>query len=74
MKKTDVQRFELLAKLAEDSNAKGGFRRFYVIRSREGSNIVFGMYDYKKKRYAISNPIMDDLNKICNEIAEMIAS
>jgi len=73
MKKIEVQRFESLIKNAEEINATIGFRRFYPIRSRDGSQIVFGIYDYEKKRYTISNPYQDNLSTVCDEIEEMIS-
>ena len=79
MKKIDPTRFERICNSAENKNQNEGFTRYYTIRSHEyvGSGdkrnkiIIFGLYDSKKKKYAISKPYID-VNIIFDEMEEML--
>lgn len=69
-KKLDLTRFDKLVKQAEAYNRKNG-KRFYPIRSRDGRILVFGMYDYKKKKHIVSEPFVD-VNHAFDEIEVML--
>ena len=79
MKKIDVARFERLVKQSERLNSREGYTRFYPIKSSEliGRSekrtkiLVFGMYDYKTKKYVLSKPFVD-VNKSFDEIEELL--
>lgn len=79
MKNVDIARFDRLVKQSEKLNGKAGFTRFYPIRSTEiigkvGKTtriLVFGMYDYKTKKYVLSKPFVD-VNKSFDEIEVML--
>lgn len=80
MKKSiDTSRFERLVSRSERINYQSGYSRFQTIRSFEiiGSGekknkiLVFGMYDYKTKKHAVSKPFYD-VNLTFDEIEEML--
>jgi len=70
-RKINITRFENLVKTAEEYNGRNPGKRFYSIQSREGSILVFGMYDYVSKKYALSRPF-EDVNKVFDEIETML--
>jgi hypothetical protein len=69
-KKINGNRFEELVKLADERNGRGG-KRFYPISAKEGKILVYGMYDYKTKKYIISEPFVD-VNLVFDEIEIML--
>lgn len=72
MKKMDViSTFEVLSSRAEKRNAELKERRFWPIQSKEGRVPIYGMYDYKSKRYVLSRPF-DNLEDIMKEISSML--
>jgi hypothetical protein len=73
MKKTDViATFERLSARAEKRNSDAKERRFWPIQTKEGKVPIFGMYDYKSKKYVLSRPF-DDLEEIMNQIETLIS-
>lgn len=71
-KKVDTKRFENLVRKAEAYNrTNSGLKRFYPIQSRDGKILVFGMYDYAKKRHVVSRPF-EDINSVFDEIEAML--
>jgi hypothetical protein len=72
MKKMDVlATFEQLSSRAEKRNAEMKERRYWPIQSKEGRIPIYGMYDYKTKRYVLSRPF-DNLEDIMKEISKML--
>lgn len=72
-RKFDMSRFTGLVKQAETINGRSKMKRFYPIQSRDGAILIFGMYDYATKKYALSRPFMD-VNKVFDEIEAMLAT
>jgi hypothetical protein len=70
-RKIDISRFESLVGAAEKYNSSHPGKRFYPIQTREGKILIFGMYDYKTKKYSVSKPF-EDVNKIFDEIEQML--
>lgn len=71
-KRVNIKRFDALEKRAEKYNQESReLKRFYPIRSRDGKMLVFGMYDYKSKKYVLST-FTSDLNAIFDEIEDML--
>ena len=81
MRKIDTERFERLVKTAEAVNRSSAKQRFYPIRTveligigaRKNKILVFGMYDYKTKKYALSKPFID-VNTTFDEIEDMVTN
>ena len=72
-RKFDISRFTGLVKQADAVNSRSKIKRFYPIQSRDGAILIFGMYDYATKKYALSKPFMD-VNKVFDEIEVMIGN
>ena len=70
-RKFDTSRFTACVKTAEAIDSRSKVKRFYPIQSRDGAILIFGMYDYVTKKYAVSKPFMD-VNKIFDEIEGML--
>lgn len=70
-RKIDTARFERLVEAAEKYNRTNPGKRFWPIQTREGKVLVFGLYDYVTKRYAVSRPF-EDVNKIFDQIEQML--
>lgn len=71
-KKVNTNRFDDLVKMADACNSRNrGGKRFYPISAKEGKILVYGMYDYKTKKYIISEPFVD-VNLVFDEIEIML--
>ena len=78
MKKAEALRFEKLAEKAQQLNRKIRSDRFLIIHSSEQLTgktprriPVYGLYDYKTKKYTLSEPFVDG-NIIFDEMEEML--
>lgn len=70
-KRINIARFEGLVKRAEDFNRRVAGKRFYPIQTRDGKILVFGMYDYKTKKFVLSEPFVD-VNLAFDEVEAML--